>query len=571
MGVVEDVGGAKNISVKTIGTYPKAKEIYSASEANELFFGVVGHVGSGTGFIGRMLKDILAQRGYAAEVIRASKAIKRWARRTGKSEVPPDDNAKSIERTERLQTLGDEMRSSTDDYAAVAQGVIDLIREQRAEWTETTAVKGQPVQPDKKKRAYIINSIRHPAEVNTFRLLYGDAFCLVGVVCHEDIREERLMKKYQFVSEIGKKIKAQPVIDLMRRDADDKGNKSGQHVADAFWESDFFFDNTADISSSEEFTANEELGRLVDVISHSRVVRPTMAETGMHIAVSSQIRSACMSRQVGASIVDREGNILAIGTNEVPKAGGGVYGEGFDDLAEDDRRCVACCDPHCSSNLEQNMIIRRLLEEFPSLRSADNESDIVETMRRLGLGSILEFTRVIHAEMDALTTAARRGVSVKGATMFVTTFPCHYCARHVVAAGIDQVQYIEPYPKSRALSLHGDSITSRTAGWIAPSAVSSLGDNRGAKQTKDKLAFKTVGNEKFGLDSNVGKVLFRPFTGVAPRLYQRAFTKDRKLKDDITGAHTIGVPEWGGRWGIRMVPYTELEARLTSEGADEAN
>jgi deoxycytidylate deaminase len=48
---------------------------------------------------------------------------------------------------------------------------------------------------------------------------------------------------------------------------------------------------------------------------------------------------------------------------------------------------------------------------------------------------------------------------MKGGKMFVTTYPCHSCARHIVAAGIDEVYYIEPYRKSLATKLHNDAIT----------------------------------------------------------------------------------------------------------------
>ena len=73
--------------------------------------------------------------------------------------------------------------------------------------------------------------------------------------------------------------------------------------------------------------------------------------------------------------------------------------------------------------------------------------------------NLLEFGRSVHAEMAALMDASRRGVSVKGATLYCTTFPCHLCARHIIAAGIDRVVYIEPYPKSRAKEQHSDSIS----------------------------------------------------------------------------------------------------------------
>ncbi|MCB2462707.1 hypothetical protein KQ705_15750, partial [Listeria monocytogenes] len=41
---------------------------------------------------------------------------------------------------------------------------------------------------------------------------------------------------------------------------------------------------------------------------------------------------------------------------------------------------------------------------------------------------------------------------------YCTTFPCHNCAKPILAAGITRVVYVEPYPKSRALEFHSESI-----------------------------------------------------------------------------------------------------------------
>jgi cytidine deaminase len=71
---------------------------------------------------------------------------------------------------------------------------------------------------------------------------------------------------------------------------------------------------------------------------------------------------------------------------------------------------------------------------------------------------LLEFGRDIHAEMSAISDAARHGLSVKDATLYCTTFPCHICAKHIIAVGILKVVYIEPYPKSYAEELHADAI-----------------------------------------------------------------------------------------------------------------
>jgi cytidine deaminase len=74
------------------------------------------------------------------------------------------------------------------------------------------------------------------------------------------------------------------------------------------------------------------------------------------------------------------------------------------------------------------------------------------------VANLLEFGRIVHAEMAAICDAALRGVAVKGATLYCTTFPCHMCARLIIAAGLARAVYIEPYPKSRAKKLYKRAI-----------------------------------------------------------------------------------------------------------------
>jgi cytidine deaminase len=83
-----------------------------------------------------------------------------------------------------------------------------------------------------------------------------------------------------------------------------------------------------------------------------------------------------------------------------------------------------------------------------------DDKPLVGTM----VASLLEFGRIVHAEMAAICDAAMRGISIKEGTLYCTTFPCHMCARHIIAAGISRVVYIEPYPKSRAKKLYRRAI-----------------------------------------------------------------------------------------------------------------
>lgn len=72
-----------------------------------------------------------------------------------------------------------------------------------------------------------------------------------------------------------------------------------------------------------------------------------------------------------------------------------------------------------------------------------------ECMRqKMGIasGTRAELCYAVHAEQNALIQAARLGVSVFGATLYVTYSPCVICAKLIINAGISRVVYRFDYP-----------------------------------------------------------------------------------------------------------------------------
>lgn len=51
----------------------------------------------------------------------------------------------------------------------------------------------------------------------------------------------------------------------------------------------------------------------------------------------------------------------------------------------------------------------------------------------------------VHAEQNAVTDCARRGVSCDGATAYITHYPCYNCAKILCASGIKHIKYIQDY------------------------------------------------------------------------------------------------------------------------------
>lgn len=533
-------GATATKSLAMVNPAPPARDsrtLIKDEAANEYVFAVVGHIGSGTSTVAQQLESKLAESGYDCTILKAQEVITDWADTHGSLIPAREDGARG--RVKALQDAGDAMRQS-GDHAAVALALVRRIRAKRAEKRGLTPSDGEAVAPDGEKRAYILDSIRHPAEVLLLRHVYAHAFALIGVVCAEDVRLQRIIEKL----DVGNETAAQ----VMARDAKDRV-KWGQRVSDAFHLADAFLDNTKSRyeddkskKTNKAWRLPDEVARFVQIVTQSEIVRPTIAEMAMFQAYGSQLRSACLSRQVGASIVDARGNVIATGTNEAPKAGGGVYGLRDNEqihLGEvvDERCAFSTSLGYCSNTREQIKFVNDVVAKLVDANVVDGAkaAEVAECLRDSRVGDLLEFSRAIHAEMDALISASRTGASTVGATAFVTTFPCHYCARHLVAAGIDAVYYIEPYPKSKAFELHRDSISPvEKDDWTPPS--------RGGD-----------------------KVLFAPFTGVAPRLYVRSFLKDRELKNRETGDLHLGKPDYMDAWHLDRVGYTELEAKLSKD------
>ena len=114
------------------------------------------------------------------------------------------------------------------------------------------------------------------------------------------------------------------------------------------------------------------------------------------INIAKEIASAskCVSKQVGAVIV-KDGRILSTGYNGTPS--------GY----------TNCCD----------------------YWDGEYTSEHHEWSK----------TYEIHAEMNAIIWAAREGISINGATIYVTLEPCSDCSKNIIATGIKRIVYAKSY------------------------------------------------------------------------------------------------------------------------------
>lgn len=432
-------------------------------------------------------------------------------------------------RYETYMDAGDKFRNQIGLGDALARLSIGSVRGKRK------SVNGNPDSPIP-RCAYVFQSLKHFREVALFRRVYGSNFYLISAYVPREIRHNNLVSEIAASNyESNKQQYSSISSKFIERDEHDSDNELGQRVRDTFPEADLFVD------ASDTTSARRSIDRFVELLFNNTFLTPTKSEYAMHHAQAAAYRSAAMGRQVGAAIATQDGDILAVGTNEVPKFGGGLY---WSDDSQDGRDHTK---GHDVSDMKKHEMLAEVLKRFKDAGWFDTLGDksvpvlledAVALLKATRLMSLIEFGRAVHAEMAAMLDAARRGAAVKGTTLYTTTFPCHDCARHIIAAGIHFVHYIEPYPKSLAREFHLDSIMIDPAGTVTD------------------------------------KVVFQPFVGVAPRMYSSLFRmSDRKDKKGKV-IEWQPSPELMPRLAVISLSYVdnerfeldELDRRIASAG-----
>lgn len=394
--------------------------------AGEVVLGLITTVGTDTEDVIRYMKEQLNKFSYTTEVISVSSQI------LARFDKTPPRFSSEYERVKYYMDLGNRVRSESQDAKIVMTGVASHI----------LSMRDSVEDPSPRERvAYIIKSIKHPDEADYLKRIYGDGFHLIGIT--SDIEERK-----KFLTDV-KNMKPEQAQELMDRDADDIEDL-GQHTQDVFQNSDYFINvvpNTEEIKNC--------VFRLIDLLFGNPFITPTFDEYAMFMAYSASLRSADLSRQIGA-VITRNNEILSTGVNDCPRFGGGLYWQLHDNnqyYDETDGRDYML--GYDSNKVEQTKIIDRILEKL----ELDNTPDNQKRIKKAGIGALTEYGRVVHAEMESILACARNNISCREAVMYATTFPCHNCAKHIIAAGISKVVYIEPYPKSKALDFYKQEIS----------------------------------------------------------------------------------------------------------------
>ena len=418
-----------------------AKKAISSTHTDELVIALCGPMGAPLHKVSEEIRQIVREKfGYNhCEVIMLSSFINEHL----KKNVNYNINTVGAKRTEAFIECGNKLRK--DHKASVlAELAVHRISNYRVK-NNAQDLGPDGVRFNPARVCHIIDSIKNQEEFELLKSVYRESIYFVGVSCSLENRKANLTDKGFSSEDIAK---------LMDRDSGEEIDY-GQTVSDTFPQSDFFLRGDLPLN-----ILTSKIERFLKLVLDCAIITPTREETAMYSAASAAGNSACLSRQVGAAVTDKNGELLAVGWNDVPKAGGDLYisSSGEEIL---DNRCWNFLSGNCHNDLQKNELAEHILE---TLKEFIPETDKLRALKLISkdkkLRGLIEFSRSIHAEMHAILTALRHSSSeVKGGQLYVTTYPCHSCARHIVASGIMTVYFLEPYKKSLAVRLHHDSIT----------------------------------------------------------------------------------------------------------------
>lgn len=500
----------------------------------ELVFGIAGPIGIDIDAISQTLTQALQAVDYRTVNIRITAEIEKEQTEVLKPQSSDYEAVMSYKMDHASAVC--RRYGSADSLMRFA---MSAIRQHRASLCEAGASEpagdSDAIPPEERvvaRTAYIVRQLKRPEEVELMRKVYGRQFVLISAYGSAESRKQIIVQKLKHTLQLNvpeHEISAKAER-LMHRDMNEDGDVHGQHLRETFHRADVFIDGI----NKKEMEAKTV--RFVEALFGKADIAPTKAEYGMYAAKSASLRSSDLSRQVGAAIFTADGELITQGCNEVPKAFGGTYWDG----EEPDHRDIKL--GHDPNDLLKREVIRDLMERLQrhgllskEAQEIGSSSQIVDRLTRkpsssatVGEGALYgaaitdltEYGRVVHAEMCAICDAARLGRSIKGATLYCTTFPCHNCTKHVLAAGISKVVYMEPYPKSKAKELHENEIE------IEQEAQ--------------------------------GRVAFMPFLGISPYRYRDIFQKGRRKKDGVAVQWYEGVAR--PMIDVPVPTYVDLEA-----------
>jgi deoxycytidylate deaminase len=395
-------------------SHPVANLPIPGGDRREAFFGLIAPIGVDLDAVTLALTRSLSNIGYETNEIRLTDIFRKYPHWYDVKYKTEEDKYKKYIRA------GDDLRKETERDDILALYSIARLRD-----THDRDPKMQVPQ----NVVHIFRQIKRSEEITVYKEIFGRNILFISCYSPRKDRIANLVKK-MLKSERGviKTKLESKALDIISIDEDEREDNHGQRVVECYPHADFVLDCT------NHQTLTESADRLVQIYFGAPFVSPNKDEYASYIANAASYRSLDLSRQVGAAIFGKDCEIISVGCNEVPRAGGGTY---WADGVADHRDYAVGYDSNqkVRDDMTRDALVRLqdkgwLTDRFANLSpdelvaeafepQATSEPPLRDSMMR----DIIEFGRMVHAEMNALADAARFRRSTIDATLYCTTLP----------------------------------------------------------------------------------------------------------------------------------------------------
>lgn len=310
----------------------------------------------------------------------------------------------------------------------------------------------QETKKNKSSCYIVIDSLKNPFEIVFFKERYS-AYYTFSIHSKDEIIKQRLKDlnyTYTDIDNIHRKEQNVDIKDKQKGSLDSEKDFNSQNITECVQRSDIYIDNNND----KKDTLYKQIFKYLSLIVHPGLITPSNDEIIMQLALTAKLNSGCISRQVGAVVLNKHGSVKSIGWNDVP---------------EGQTPCLLRSHSELLNNSTSNIYSRyektklreddRFMYIFSNKKNKDNQ---YEESNKIGLNDSFCFktiknkidgdknqvyTRSLHAEENAFLQASKFGNSeILGGELFTTASPCFLCAKKAYQLGIKRIVYIEAYP-----------------------------------------------------------------------------------------------------------------------------
>lgn len=281
---------------------------------------------------------------------------------------------------------------------------------------------------------FVIDTFKNPFEIEYFKHTYS-SFYVVGVLREIDDRQ-RIMLELLIRQDFKKIDEREKTIGVKKNKDNISKWITSQDIDECLNRADMFILNKFSKTKTYEHL-KFGLIKLISLNNKPGCFTPTTDERCMEVAMSVRLSSGCISRQVGAVVIDSNKRVLGVGWNDPPK---GQVACAF-------RTCKELVYDPSSEIFSEYERTPEFVEHVKKLNRENKPFCFRTQLARFKKESKkAEYTRALHAEENALFQAMSNGrKNLNGATLYTTSSTCTLCAKKAYQLGIERIVFIDEY------------------------------------------------------------------------------------------------------------------------------